>query len=70
MPTRQERRRQERLAKKQSKKEPKEVPKEVLEYRNWADGKGKEKRYNMDIRRKYLMHFNEYLVAIFIIVLK
>ena len=45
MPTRQERRRQERLAKKQSKKE----PKEVLEYRNWADGKGKEKRYDMEV---------------------
>ena len=41
MPTRQERRRQERLAKKQ--------PKEVLEYRQWADGKGKEKTYEMNI---------------------
>ena len=42
MPTRQERRRQERLAKKQ--------PKEVLAYRNWADGKGKEKMYNMEVQ--------------------
>ena len=37
MPTRQERRRQERLAKKK------------LGYRQWADGKGKEKRYEMNI---------------------
>ena len=37
MPTRQERRRQERLAKKK------------LGYRQWADGKGKEKRYDMNI---------------------
>ena len=42
MPTRQERRRQERLAKKQ--------PKEVLEYRKWADGKGKEKSYDMNVQ--------------------
>ena len=38
MPTRQERRRQERLAKKK------------LGYRQWADGKGKDKTYNMDIQ--------------------
>ena len=37
-----ERRRQERLAKKQ--------PKEILEYRNWADGKGKDKEYEMHIQ--------------------
>ena len=42
MPTRQDRRRQERLAKKQ--------PKEVLEYRKWADGKGKEKSYDMNVQ--------------------
>ena len=42
MPTRQERRRQERLAKKQ--------PKKKLEYRNWADGKGKEKQYEMQVQ--------------------
>jgi len=42
MSTRQERRRQERLAKKQ--------PKDQLEYRNWADGKGKEKIYNMEVQ--------------------
>ena len=41
MSTRQERRRQERLAKKQ--------PKEQLGYRKWADGKGKEKSYNMEV---------------------
>ena len=46
MPTRQERRRQERLAKKQSKKQ----PKEVFEYRKWADGKGKDKIYEMNIQ--------------------
>ena len=39
MPTRQERRRQERLAKKKG-----------LEYKQWADGKGKEKTYNMDVQ--------------------
>ena len=37
MPTRQERRRQERLAKKK------------LGYRQWAEGKGKEKRYDMNV---------------------
>ena len=37
MPTRQERRRQERLAKKK------------LGYRQWADGKGKEKQYNLNV---------------------
>jgi len=37
MPTRQERRRQERLAKKK------------LGYRQWADGKGKDKEYEMHI---------------------
>ena len=42
MPTRQERRRQERLAKKQ--------PKEQLGYRNWADGKGKEKIYELGVQ--------------------
>ena len=42
MSTRQERRRQERLAKKQ--------PKDQLEYRNWADGKGKEKIYEMEVQ--------------------
>ena len=42
MSTRQERRRQERLAKKQ--------PKDQLAYRNWADGKGKEKIYNMEVQ--------------------
>jgi len=47
MPTRQERRRQERLAKKQPKKE---YAKEQLGYRNWADGKGKEKIYNMEVQ--------------------
>ena len=47
MPTRQERRRQERLAKKQPKKE---YAKQELEYRNWADGKGKEKIYNMEVQ--------------------
>ena len=41
MSTRQERRRQERLAKKQ--------PKEQLGYRKWADGKGKEKTYDMEV---------------------
>jgi hypothetical protein len=41
MPTRQERRRQERLAKKQ--------PKKQLGYRQWADGKGKDKSYEMNI---------------------
>jgi len=46
MPTRQERRRQERLEKKQSKKE---YAKEQLGYRNWADGKGTEKQYEMHI---------------------
>jgi hypothetical protein len=46
MPTRQERRRQERLAKKQPKKE---YAKEQLGYRQWADGKGKEKTYEMNI---------------------
>ena len=46
MSTRQERRRQERLAKKHSKKE---YAKEQLGYRNWADGKGKEKIYEMEI---------------------
>jgi len=47
MSTRQERRRQERLAKKQPKKE---YAKEQLEYRNWADGKGKEKQYEMQVQ--------------------
>jgi len=42
MSTRQERRRQERLAKKQ--------PKDQLGYRNWADGKGKQKIYNMEVQ--------------------
>jgi len=42
MSTRQERRRQERLAKKH--------PKDQLEYRNWADGKGKERRYEMEVQ--------------------
>ena len=42
MPTRQERRRQERLAKKQ--------PKKQLGYRKWADGKGKEKTYELNIQ--------------------
>ena len=42
MSTRQERRRQERLAKKQ--------PKDQLGYRNWADGKGKEKIYEMQVQ--------------------
>jgi len=42
MSNRQERRRQERLAKKQ--------PKEQLGYRKWADGKGKEKRYEMQVQ--------------------
>ena len=42
MSTRQERRRQERLAKKQ--------PKEQLGYRKWADGKGKQKIYNMEVQ--------------------
>ena len=46
MSTRQERRRQERLAKKHPKKE---YAKEQLGYRNWADGKGKEKIYEMEI---------------------
>ena len=46
MPTRQERRRQERLAKKQ----PKKQPKDQLEYRNWADGKGKNKEYEMQVQ--------------------
>jgi len=47
MPTRQERRRQERLAKKQPKKE---YAKRELEYRKWADGKGKDKEYEMHIQ--------------------
>ena len=47
MSTRQERRRQERLAKKQPKKE---YAKEQLGYRNWADGKGKEKIYEMEVQ--------------------
>jgi len=47
MPTRQERRRQERLAKKQPKKE---YAKQELEYRNWADGKGKQKIYEMEVQ--------------------
>ena len=47
MSTRQERRRQERLAKKQPKKE---YAKEQLEYRNWAEGKGKENIYEMDVQ--------------------
>ncbi len=47
MPTRQERRRQERLEKKQPKKE---YAKEQLGYRNWADGKGKEKIYEMEVQ--------------------
>ena len=42
MSTRQERRRQERLAKKQ--------PKKQLAYRQWADGKGTEKRYDMEVQ--------------------
>ena len=46
MSTRQERRRQERLAKKQPKKE---YAKEQLEYRTWAEGKGKEKQYEMQV---------------------
>jgi len=46
MSTRQERRRQERLAKKHPKKE---YAKEQLGYRNWADGKGKEKIYEMEV---------------------
>ena len=41
MSTRQERRRQERMTKKQ--------PKDQFEYRNRADGKGKEKRYEMEV---------------------
>ena len=41
MSTRQERRRQERLAKKQ--------PKKGHEYNQWADGKGKEKTYEMEV---------------------
>jgi hypothetical protein len=50
MPTRQERRRQERLAKKQG-KEPKRYDKDgnELGLRQWADGKGKEKTYEMNI---------------------
>ena len=50
MPTRQERRRQERLAKKQG-KEPKRYDKDGNEIglRQWADGKGKEKIYEMNI---------------------
>ena len=47
MSTRQERRRQERLAKKQPKKE---YAKQELAYRNWADGKGKEKIYEMEVQ--------------------
>jgi len=47
MSNRQERRRQERLAKKQPKKE---YAKEQLGYRNWADGKGKEKIYEMEVQ--------------------
>ena len=47
MATRQERRRQERLAKKQPKKE---YAKQELGYRNWADGKGKEKQYEMQVQ--------------------
>ena len=47
MSTRQERRRQERLAKKQPKKE---YAKEQLGYRNWADGKGTEKQYEMQVQ--------------------
>mgnify|MGYP001427580166 CR=1 FL=1 len=46
MSTRQERRRQERLAKKHPKKE---YAKEQLGYRNWADGKGKERIYDMEV---------------------
>ena len=46
MSTRQERRRQERIAKKHPKKE---YAKEQLGYRNWADGKGKEKIYEMEV---------------------
>jgi uncharacterized protein (TIGR02466 family) len=42
MSTRQERRRQERLAKKQ--------PKKGHEYNQWAEGKGKQKTYNMDVQ--------------------
>ena len=41
MSTRQERRRQERLEKKQSKK--------GLEYNKWAEGKGKERIYDMEV---------------------
>ena len=47
MSTRQERRRQERLAKKQPKKE---YAKEQLGYRNWADGKGTEQTYEMQVQ--------------------
>ena len=47
MSTRQERRRQERLAKKQPKKE---YAKDQLGYRNWADGKGKNKEYEMQVQ--------------------
>ena len=46
MSNRQERRRQERLAKKQPKKE---YAKEQLGYRKWADGKGKQRTYEMNI---------------------
>ena len=42
MSNRQERRRQERLAKKQ--------PKEQLGYRKWAEGKGKDKEYEMQVQ--------------------
>ena len=42
MSTRQERRRQERLAKKQ--------PNKGLEYNQWAEGKGKENIYEMDVQ--------------------
>jgi len=42
MSTRQERRRQERLAKKQ--------PKKGLEYNQWAEGKGKQKTYDMEVQ--------------------
>ena len=50
MPTRQERRRQERLAKKQG-KEPKRYDKDgnELGLRQWADGKGKEKVFEIKI---------------------
>ena len=47
MPTRQERRRQERLAKKKGKLFDKDG--NELGLRQWADGKGKEKVYEMNI---------------------